>query len=334
MMRQGFITYLGGRLLQSLLVLWVIVTILFLLFRLAPGNPLTAYIDTTFTAEQQAQLMARFGLDRPLHEQYVIYLGNLIRGDLGDSFRYGSTVVDAVLEVLPNTLYLTFTSLIIAYLVGVIGGIFMAARRGTRVEKAGIVFTLMSRAAPEFWIGMILLAIFAFKLRWLPSSGTAPAGVIYESEIEKLLSPVFWRHMILPTFTLALYLHGLPLLLMRSNMLEVMDQDFITMGRLAGYSERRLMIRHAARNALLPVMTALTLGIGYSIGGNVVIENVFGWPGLGRLLVRAVTTSDYPLAQGAFLIIAVVIVLLNFIADILYGLLDPRVGSSEQARAS
>jgi peptide/nickel transport system permease protein len=243
-------------------------------------------------------------------------------------------VVDAVLEVLPNTLYLTFTSLIIAYLVGVIGGIFMAARRGTRVEKAGIVFTLMSRAAPEFWIGMILLAIFAFKLRWLPSSGTAPAGVIYESEIEKLLSPVFWRHMILPTFTLALYLHGLPLLLMRSNMLEVMDQDFITMGRLAGYSERRLMIRHAARNALLPVMTALTLGIGYSIGGNVVIENVFGWPGLGRLLVRAVTTSDYPLAQGAFLIIAVVIVLLNFIADILYGLLDPRVGSSEQARAS
>jgi peptide/nickel transport system permease protein len=333
-MRRGLIAYIGGRLLQSLMVLWVIVTILFLLFRLAPGNPLTAYIDTTFSAEQQAQLMARFGLDRPLHEQYFIYLGNLIRGDLGDSFRYGKTVIAAVLEVLPNTLYLTFTSLLVAYVVGVIGGIFMAARRGTRAEKAGIVFTLMTRAAPEFWIGMILLAIFAFNLRWLPSSGTAPAGTIYSSEIEKLLSPVFWRHMILPTFTLALYLHGLPLLLMRSNMLEVMDQDFITMGRLAGYSERRLMIRHAARNALLPVMTALTLGVGYSIGGNVVIENVFGWPGLGRLLVRAVTTSDYPLAQGAFFIIAVIIVLLNFFADVLYGLLDPRVGSSEQARAA
>lgn len=333
-MRRGLLTYIGGRLLQSLLVLWVIVTILFLLFRLAPGNPLTAYIDTTFSAEQQATIMARFGLDRPLIEQYFVYLGNLLRGDLGDSFRLGGTVMEAILAVLPNTLYLSFASLILAYILGIIGGIFMAARRGKRSEKIGIVFTLMTRAAPEFWIGMILLAVFAFNLRWLPSSGTAPAGTIYASELDKLLSPVFWRHMILPTFTLALYLHGLPLLLMRSNMLEVMDQDFITMGRLAGYSERRLMIRHAARNAMLPVLTALTLGIGYSIGGNVVIENVFGWPGLGRLLVRAVTTSDYPLAQGAFFVLAVIIVFLNFFADVLYGLLDPRVGASDQARAS
>lgn len=333
-MRRGLLAYIGGRLLQSLLVLWVIVTILFLLFRLAPGNPLTAYIDTTFTAEQQATIMARFGLDRPLIEQYFVYLGNLLRGDLGDSFRLGGTVMEAILAVLPNTLYLSFASLILAYILGIIGGIFMAARRGKRSEKIGIVFTLMTRAAPEFWIGMILLAVFAFNLRWLPSSGTAPAGTIYASELDKLLSPVFWRHMILPTFTLALYLHGLPLLLMRSNMLEVMDQDFITMGRLAGYSERRLMIRHAARNAMLPVLTALTLGIGYSIGGNVVIENVFGWPGLGRLLVRAVTTSDYPLAQGAFFVLAVIIVFLNFFADVLYGLLDPRVGASDQARAS
>jgi peptide/nickel transport system permease protein len=333
-MRRGLLTYIGGRLLQSLLVLWVIVTILFLLFRLAPGNPLTAYIDTTFSAEQQATIMARFGLDRPLIEQYFVYLGNLLRGDLGDSFRLGGTVMEAILAVLPNTLYLSFASLILAYMLGIIGGIFMAARRGKRSEKIGIVFTLMTRAAPEFWIGMILLAVFAFNLRWLPSSGTAPAGTIYASELDKLLSPVFWRHMILPTFTLALYLHGLPLLLMRSNMLEVMDQDFITMGRLAGYSERRLMIRHAARNAMLPVLTALTLGIGYSIGGNVVIENVFGWPGLGRLLVRAVTTSDYPLAQGAFFVLAVIIVFLNFFADVLYGLLDPRVGASDQARAS
>src|SRR3990172_3334566 len=140
--------------------------------------------------------------------------------------------------------------------------------------------------------------------------------------------------MMLPTFTLALYLHGLPLLLMRSNLLEVMDQDFITMGRLAGYSERRLMIRHAARNAMLPVMTALALGIGYSIGGNVVIENVFGWPGLGRLLVRAVISSDYPVAQGAFFVIAVIVVFLNFLADVMYSLMDPRVGASDQAKAS
>jgi peptide/nickel transport system permease protein len=333
-MRRGVLLYIAGRFLQSLLVLWVVVTILFLLFRLAPGNPLAAYIDPTFTQEQQASLMARFGLDRPLHEQYFVYLGNLLRGDLGDAFFRSGTVIQEIMNVLPNTLYLTLTALLIAYIVGVIGGISMAAIRGSRIEKTSIVFTLMTRAAPEFWIGMLLLAIFAFGLRWLPSSGTAPAGMIYASEWEKLTSPVFWRHLLLPAATLALYLHGLPLLLMRSNMLEVMDQDFITMGRLMGYSERRLMIQHAARNAMLPVITALALGIGYSIGGNVVIENVFGWPGLGRMLVRAVTASDYPLAQGAFFIIAVIVVALNFVADVLYGLLDPRVGASEQARVS
>ena len=333
-MQRGIWLYIGGRLLRSLMVLWVIVTILFFLFRLAPGNPLTAYIDTTFTAEQQDSLLKRFGLDRPLHEQYFIYIRNLLHGDLGDSFHRGNAVTKQILEVLPNTLYLTISALVLAYGYGVIGGIYMAAYRGTQTEKLGIFFTLMTRAAPEFWVGMIFLTVFAFNLHWLPSSGTAPAGTIFDNELEKLLSPIFWRHMLLPTITLAVYLHGLPLLLMRSNMLEIMDQDFITMGRLAGFSERRIMILHAARNALLPVMTAFTLGIGYSIAGNVLIENVFAWPGVGRTLVRAVNTSDYPLAQGAFFIIAVITVLLNFVADVLYGVMDPRVGASDQARSS
>jgi peptide/nickel transport system permease protein len=331
-MRRGVLLYIGGRFLQSLLVLWMIVTLLFLLFRLAPGNPVAAYIDATFTEEQRDATMARFGLDRPLHEQYVLYLGNVLQGELGRSFFYGKTVAQLIGEVLPNTLYMTFAALILAYVAGVIGGIVLAAIRGHAAEKVGITFTLMTRAAPEFWVGMILLAIFAFRLRLLPSSGTSPAGVIYENELEKLLSPEFWRHMLLPTVTLALYLHGLPLLLMRSNMLEVLDQDFITMGKLIGYSRGRLLALHAARNAMLPVITALALGIGYSIGGNVVIENVFGWPGIGRMLVRAVTASDYPVAQGAFLVIAVIIVLMNFIADILYVLFDPRVGASAQAQ--
>lgn len=333
-MNRGVITYIIGRILQSLLVLWVITTILFLLFRLGPGNPLASYIDTTFTAEQEAALLARFGLDKSLPEQYLIYLGNLARGDLGDSFAYNKPVLETLMEDLPNTLYLTLTSLVVAYVIGVIGGVILASRRGTNFEKAGIVVTLITRSAPQFWIGMIVLAIFAFKLRWFPSSGIAGAGVIYESEWDKLSSPEFWRHMVLPTFTLALYLFGLPLLLMRSNMLEVLDQDYVTMSRLAGYSEWRVMIQTAARNAMLPVLTALTLGIGYSIGGNVVIENVFAWPGLGRTLVRAVSTSDYPLAQGAFFVIALIIVLLNFFADLLYTLLDPRIGASSRAQSS
>lgn len=336
-MNRSIAYYIIGRFLQSVMVLWVIVTLLFLLFRLAPSNPMASYIDTEFTKEQEAALLARFGLDRPLHEQYVIYLINLLKLDLGDTFHYAGTSVMEILQAdLPNTLYLTMSSLLLAYSVGVLGGIAMAALRGSLIERVGTTVTLMTRAAPQFWVGMLLLTFFAFQWKLLPSSGIGPALVRYrwETEWDKLTSPVFWRHMILPTFTLAVYLHGLPLLLMRSNMLEVLDQDFIVMGRLAGYSESRLMIQHAARNALLPVLTALTLGIGYSIGGNVVIENVFSWPGLGRTLVRAVQQADYPLAQGAFFLIAFIIVFLNFIADILYSLLDPRVGASAQARLS
>lgn len=332
-MNRGVLTYLGGRLLQSLLVLWVVITLLFLLFRLAPGNPLVAYIDTTFTQEQQEILLSKFGLDKPLSTQYFIYLGNVVQGEFGDSFRQREPVGEMVFEVLPNTLYLTLTALFIAYVVGVIGGIILAWQRGKRSEQLGVTFTLMTRAAPDFWVGMIFLALFAFGLKWFPSSGVSPAGVLYDSEWEKLTSLEFWRHLVLPATTLAIYLHGLPLLLMRSNMLEILQNDFITMGRLMGYSEWRLMVRHAARNALLPVVTAMALGVGYSIGGNVVIENVFGWPGLGRMLVRAVSTSDYPLAQGAFLLIAVIMVGMNFVADLLYGTLDPRVGSSDRAKA-
>jgi len=332
--RRGILLYIGGRLLQSLVVLWVIATILFLLFRLAPGDPTVAFIDPTFSEEQEQALRARFGLDKSLSEQYVIYLWNLVQGDLGDSFFRGATVSEMIIEALPNTLYLSFVALFLAYIIGVLGGTAMAVLRGGIFEQIGVTITLMARAAPEFWVGMFLLAIFAFDLRWLPSSGTSSPGVIYRSELEKLQSKDFWEHMILPTITLAFYLHGLPLLLMRSNMLEIMDQDFITMGRLVGYNNWRLLILHAARNALLPVLTALTLGIGYSIGGDVVIENVFGWPGIGRMLVRAVTSSDYPVAQGAFFVIALIIVALNFIADVLYSLLDPRIGASDQARAS
>ena len=336
-MKRGVFYYIFGRFLQSVMVLWVIVTLLFLLFRLAPSNPLASYIDTTFTKEQEATLLARFGLDKPLHEQYIIYLVNLVKLDLGETFSYaGKSVLDILSADLPNTVYLTLSSLFLAYIVGGLGGIAMAAVRGSKIERVGTIFTLMTRAAPSFWVGMLLLTFFAFQWKVLPSSGIGPAMVRYrwETEWDKLMSPVFWRHMILPTFTLAVYLHGLPLLLMRSNMLEVLDQDYVTMSRLAGYSEWQVLIHTAARNALLPVLTALTLGIGYSIGGNVVIENVFSWPGLGRTLVRAVQQADYPLAQGAFFVIALIIVFMNFIADILYSLLDPRVGATAQAQIS
>lgn len=329
-MLRARLMYISGRLVQMIGVLWVIVTILFLIFRLMPGNPLTAYIDPTFTDEQAQAVERQFGLDKPMIVQYGYYLRNIVTGNLGTSFFQKAPVFDILMDVFPNTLLLTGTSLLAAYLFGAVGGAFLAWRRGTALEGAGILLALMTRAAPEFFLGMLVLSFFSFNLGWFPSSGVSDPGVIYDSIFHQLVSPDFWHHLALPAVTMAIYLQGLPLLLMRSNMLEVLDEDFVTMARMKGLPEWRIMLAHAARNAMLPIVTALTLGIGYAIGGNVVVENVFSWPGIGRLLVRAVQAHDYPLAQGAFLLIAVVIVTMNFVADVIYSALDPRVSASRR----
>lgn len=306
-------------------MLWAVATILFLMFRLMPSNPLAAYIDPTFTAEQQAALMAKFGLDKPLWEQYFIYLWNLLQGELGDSFFYRQPVGERVLELLPNTLILTFSSLIIAYAFGIVVGAWLAWKRDSLAERAAIPVVLTTRALPEFWLGMLLLALFSFSLGWFPAGGTRSPGSEYSGYLDLYTSRDFLVHLILPAATLAIYSQGLPLLLMRSNMLEVMNEDFVTMARIKGLSNWTVVVRHAARNALLPVMTSFAIAVGYQIQGNVVVETVFSWPGLGRELVNAVSASDYPLAQGAFLMIAVVVVLMNLLADLLYSLLDPRI---------
>jgi peptide/nickel transport system permease protein len=310
---------------QLLFVLWAVATILFLIFRLMPGNPLTAFIDPNFTQEQQDALRHQFGLDRSLLEQYLLYLWNLARFEFGESFFYKKKVADLVWQVFPNTLLLTFSALIVAYIVGILGGVLLAWKRGTWVEAIGIPAVLVTRAAPEFWLGMVLLAVFSFSLGWFPSGGAVSAGAEFDGVFSRILTLDFAAHLFLPALTLAIYLQGLPLLLMRSTMIEVMDEDFVTLARMQGFSERVVILRHAARNALLPVATAFALGIGYSVGGNVVVETVFSWPGLGRLLVKAVQAHDYPLAQGAFLLIALVMVVMNMAADLIYRLLDPRI---------
>lgn len=310
---------------QLLFVLWAVATILFLIFRLMPGNPLTAFIDPNFTQEQQDALRHQFGLDRSLLEQYLLYLWNLAHFEFGESFFYKKKVADLVWQVFPNTLLLTFSALIVAYIVGILGGVLLAWKRGTWVEAVGIPAVLVTRAAPEFWLGMVLLAVFSFSLGWFPSGGAVSAGAEFDGIFSRIFTLDFAAHLFLPALTLAIYLQGLPLLLMRSTMMEVMDEDFVTLARMQGFSERVVILRHAARNALLPVATAFALGIGYSVGGNVVVETVFSWPGLGRLLVKAVQAHDYPLAQGAFLLIALVMVVMNMAADLLYRLLDPRI---------
>ncbi len=313
------------RLLHMLFVLWAIASLLFLMFRLLPGDPTLAYIDPSFTAEQRATIQHQFGLDLPLSRQYLVFLGNVLHGEFGLSFRQRLPVADLVLGTLPNTLLLTLTALVVAYGFGGLFGAVLAWTRGRAFETVSIPLVLATRAAPEFWVGMVLLAVFAFGLGWFPSGGATSPGAVFPSQWARVFSADFARHLALPALTLAIYLQGLPVLLMRSNMLEVMGEEFVTMARMKGLPEWEVMLRHAARNALLPLVTAFALGFGASVGGNVVIETVFSWPGLGRMLVDAVGSSDYPLAQGAFLLIAAVLVLMNFVADLLYGLLDPRV---------
>ena len=317
--------FYAKRLAHMLFVLWAVASILFLMFRLLPGDPTLAYIDPSFTEEQRGMILHQFGLDLPLSQQYLIFLGNVLHGEFGLSFRQRLPVVDLVLGTLPNTLLLTLTALIVAYAFGGLFGAVLAWKRGSAFETASIPLVLATRAAPEFWVGMVLLAVFAFGLGWFPSGGANAPGAVFPSQWARVFSTDFARHLMLPALTLAIYLQGLPTLLMRSNMLEVMGEEFVTMARMKGLPEWEIMLRHAARNALLPLVTAFALGFGASVGGNVVIETVFSWPGLGRLLVDAVGSSDYSLAQGAFLLIAVVLVLMNFVADLLYGLLDPRV---------
>jgi peptide/nickel transport system permease protein len=317
--------YILGRFGYMVFVLWVVATILFFMFRLMPGTPLAAFIDSTLTEEQQQVLIHQFGLDKSLLEQYWLFLVNLVQGDLGQSFFFKKPVTEVIFSVFTNSVILTLSSLIIAYIFGILAGAYLAWKRGTWFEGIGIPLVLTTRAAPEFWLGMLALAVFSFGLGWLPSGGANSVGASWDSEWDRVFSLDFLHHLALPALTLAVYLQGLPLLLMRSNMLEVMQEEFVVMARMKGLSEWSIVIRHAARNALLPVVTAFALGVGFSVGGNVVIETVFSWPGIGRLLVNAVAASDYPLAQGAFLLITGVLVSMNFIADILYAAIDPRV---------
>lgn len=317
--------FYAKRIAHMVFVLWAIATILFLMFRLLPGDPTIAYLDPSFTGEQRDMILHDFGLDQPLWYQYVLYMWNLLHGQFGLSFRQRLPVTGLILGVLPNTLMLTLVALVASYVFGTLLGALMAWRRGGALETIGIPLVLATRAAPEFWIGMVLLAVFAFGVPWFPAGGATSPGALFPSTFARYTSADFARHLVLPAVTLMIYLQGLPVLLMRSNMLEVMGEEFVTMARMKGLPERTIMLRHAARNALLPVVTAFALGFGATLGGDVVVETVFSWPGLGRMLVDAVSSSDYPLAQGAFLLIAAALVTMNLVADIAYGLLDPRV---------
>lgn len=317
--------YLVRRFLQALLALFIIATLLFFLFRMGLPDPTTALVSEGLNPEQRAMVRQQFGLDKPLWHQYLIFLQNAVTGDFGMSFHYRAPVADIIWERLGNTLVLMMAAIFVAYGVGVPLGAWLSWRRGTKADSLGIFFGLMFRSAPMFWTGMISILVFGVWLEWLPTSGMRTLPYEASGFWDKILTLDFLHHLILPAMIVALFYLGSPLLIMRNTMLEVYGEDFIEMARAKGLPERTVLYKHAARNALLPVVTQLAVTIGLAAGGQVVVEVVFSWPGLGREILNAVRTSDFPLAQACFLVMASFVIFLNLAVDILYSTLDPRV---------
>lgn len=314
----------AGRFLQYLIVFGVAVTLNFLLPRLMPGNPLAliAGVDVgLLSPEQRQQIIASSGLDQPLIVQYLSYWGDLFRLDFGFSYRQSRPIIDMIAERLPWTLLITGASLAVSAVIGIVLGAASAWRRGRPSDVGTLSFMIALESLPSFWLGMLLVSIFAVQLGWLPSFGAiTPAGRL--DGMDAVLDVV--SHAILPVVTLSvLSIPGI-YLTMRYSTLSVLGEDFIRTARAKGASERRVLFRHVARNALAPVVTVLALRLGYAFGGTVVIETVFSYPGLGRLVFESVSGRDYPVMQATFLVFTVAVLLANLLADLLYPLLDPR----------
>ena len=314
-----------GRVGQYGLVLLVAMTFNFALPRAMPGSPLRYLAGEDvglLTPAQVADLRASYGLDRPLGAQYLAYLGDVVRGAWGFSYQLGKPVAEAIRERLPWTLLLVGSSLLVATAFGIVAGAIAAWRRGGRFDTAALSGAILVDALPTFWLGMLFVAVFAVSWRLLPVFGAyTPWGD--RSGWPFVLDVA--RHLVLPATTLTLASLSGTFLVMRYAMLDVLGQDFVRTARAKGLPERRVVLGHAVRNALLPVSTVVFLNLGFLVGGATVVETVFAYPGVGTLLYQAVLARDYPVLQGAFFMLTVSVLLANALADAVYPLLDPRV---------
>lgn len=323
----GKASFVVRRTLQLVLTLWAVGTVLFGLFRLMPGDPTSYVISSQMTQEARQKLIESYGLNDPLWVQYIRYMENLVMLNFGQSFHRNEPVIDVIATYLPNTLVLMLSAFVVAYTIGITLGVLSGWYRGSRFERSTVITALTARSVPTFYVGLIVLWIFGAELGVIPMSGMTSLGTGGESTgfLDMVFSLDFLKHLLAPAAVLGFYYMGYPLLIMRSSMLEVLSEDFIDVCRAKGLKERTIMFKHAARNALLPIITAAAIALGYAVGGSVLIETVFAWPGIGREMVRAVLRRDFPVAQGTFMVLATTIIFLNFLADLAYGYLDPRV---------
>jgi peptide/nickel transport system permease protein len=317
--------FFAGKGVQYALVLLFAVTLNFALPRMMPGSPLIflAGEDVGFMTEaQRAQLYSAFGLDRPVWRQYAIYLGNLARGNLGHSFQQGRPVAEIILSRLRWTVLLVGIALFLATLVGIAWGTAAAWRRGRPLDLLSLGGAMLLESTPSFWLAMIFIAVFAAARGWFPVFGAMTPGAGLHGAARIL--DVGW-HLVLPLATLTLITIPGMFLIMRYSLLTVLGEQYIATARSKGVAERNIMFRHAMRNALLPVSTVFMLNLGYIVSGATVIETVFSYPGVGRLLFEAVLARDYPVLQGTFFVVTISVIMANIAADLVYPLIDPRV---------
>ncbi|MCD5407776.1 ABC transporter permease [Candidatus Bipolaricaulota bacterium] len=302
------INYLIRRLLLALPVLTGVALLVFGMVRMLPGDPAEMMAGVHATEEMVEKIRRDLGLDQPLHIQFARFMGGLFQGDLGTSIRTGKPVWDEVWERFPHTMELTAASMLIATVFGMLAGIISAARPYSLFDYTSMFLALVGISAPVFWLGLMLMLLFAVKLNWLPAAGSGTLA-----------------HLVLPAFTLAAASMALIARITRSSMLEVMRQEYVITARAKGLPEKTVVLRHALRNALIPVVTIIGLRFGTLLSGAVLTETVFAWPGVGRLMVDSISARDYPVVQGVVLLLAVTFVFINLAVDLLYGVLNPRI---------
>jgi peptide/nickel transport system permease protein len=321
---RGRARYVGRRLVQAIPTILVIVTLNFLLVHLAPGNAADVLAGEAGSATPQymAFLRHQFGLDQPLYVQYLEYLKNVVTLELGYSFREGMAVRDLILQRLGPTLLLMGTTILISVGIGILLGLVAAGRPNSLRDNAISIFALVAYATPLFWVGLMFILLFSIHLGWLPTSGMTNVAAFYTGW-PKVVDVA--RHLILPALTLSLFYLALYVRLMRSSMLEQSGMDYVVTARSKGLTERAITWRHVLRNACLPVVTMAGVQVGNLLGGSVVVETVFGWPGIGLLAFRALFARDLNLLLGIFFVAACLVIAVNIVVDLIYSALDPRI---------
>jgi len=300
--------YLARRLLLTVPVLVGVATLVFSLIHLIPGDPAQSILGETASPQDVAELRQRLGLDRPLIEQYGLFLRGLVRGDLGRSLRTSQPVTAMILERMPATFELAAAAMVFAIAAALPLGIAAAVWRGTGVDHSAMTLALMGISIPNFWLGPLLAIVFAVELGWLPVSGRGT-----------------WAHLVLPAISLGAALAAILARMTRATLLEELREQYVVAARARGTSRIRAVVRHAFRNSLIPVVTLVGLQFGAVLTGAVITETIFAWPGIGRLLIQSIGFRDYPLVQGCILLIAITYVGVNLLTDLVYGVLDPRI---------